>query len=404
MADFTYQVIDSSGKEKKGNIQAENENDAKRKLKNEGYMVISLTKATALTKEISFEFGGKIKPRDLSVFCRQFVSMVNAGVTILDTLEMLGEQTENKTMSKAIKGVYGDIQKGETLSDGLRKYPKVFPKIMISMVAAGEASGKIDVAFERLSNHFEKSAKLNGLLKKAAVYPIMVAIVALAVVVVMLVKVIPSYEDMFKDMGADLPGITKAVVSMSDFVIGYWYILIVIIAGVVIGIKVFSKSIPGQKFFGLISRKMPIFGPLVVKTAASNFARTLSTLVYSGLPMIEAMAITANTMTNYWFKVALQEAKDEVSKGIPLSEPIVASGLFPPMVGHMTKIGEETGDLEGMLDKMAEYYDEEVEMATQTVMAAMEPMIILVLAAVVGTLVAAIMAPMMSMYSAMDNL
>ena len=404
MADFTYQVIDSSGKEKKGNIKAEDENDAKRKLKNEGYMVISLTKATALTKEISFEIGGKISPRDLSVFSRQFVSMVNAGVTILDTLEMLGEQTENKTMAKAIKGVYGDIQKGETLSDGLRNYPKVFPKIMISMVAAGEASGKIDVAFERMANHFEKSAKMNGMLKKAAVYPIMVTIVALVVVVVMLVKVIPSYQDMFNDMGTELPKITQIVVEMSHFVTGYWFIILAIIIAAVIGIKAFSKTIPGQQLFGTISRKLPVFGNLVVKTASSNFARTLSTLIYSGLPMIEALAITANTMTNYWYKQALQEAKDEVAKGVPLSEPIIASGLFPPMVGHMTKIGEETGDLEGMLNRMSEYYDEEVEMATQTVMAAMEPMIIMVLAVVVGGIVAAIMAPMLSMYTSMDSL
>ena len=374
------------------------------KLKNEGYMVISLTKATALTKEISFEIGGKISPRDLSVFSRQFVSMVNAGVTILDTLEMLGEQTENKTMAKAIKGVYGDIQKGETLSDGLRNYPKVFPKIMISMVAAGEASGKIDVAFERMANHFEKSAKMNGMLKKAAVYPIMVTIVALVVVVVMLVKVIPSYQDMFNDMGTELPKITQIVVEMSHFVTGYWFIILAIIIAAVIGIKAFSKTIPGQQLFGTISRKLPVFGNLVVKTASSNFARTLSTLIYSGLPMIEALAITANTMTNYWYKQALQEAKDEVAKGVPLSEPIIASGLFPPMVGHMTKIGEETGDLEGMLNRMSEYYDEEVEMATQTVMAAMEPMIIMVLAVVVGGIVAAIMAPMLSMYTSMDSL
>lgn len=404
MADFTYQVIDASGKERKGNIQAEDENDAKRKLKAEGLMVISLTKATALTKEIDFQFGGRVSARDLSVFSRQFVSMVNAGVTILDTLEMLGEQTENKTMAKAIKGVYGDIQKGETLSDGLRAYPKVFPKIMVSMVAAGEASGKIDVAFERMATHFEKSARLNGMMRKAAVYPVMVTIVALVVVVVMLVKVIPSYQSMFDDMGAKLPKITQIVVAMSHFVMGYWYILLAIIAGIIIAASAFSKTLTGQKIFGTITRKMPVFGDLTIKTASSNFARTLSTLIYSGLPMIEALAITANTMTNYWYKTALQEAKEEVSKGVPLSEPVIACGLFPPMVGHMTKIGEETGDLEGMLSRMSEYYDEEVEMATQTVMAAMEPMIILVLAGVVGGLVAAIMAPMLAMYGAMDNL
>ena len=386
MADWTYQIIDQSGKERKGNIVAESEAEAKNKLKMDGNMVISLTKATALTKEISFSVGGKVKPRDLSVFCRQFTSMVNAGVTILDTLDMLSDQTENKVMAKAIRGVHAEIQKGETLSDGLKKYPNVFPDIMVSMVAAGEASGKIDVAFDRMSAHFEKSAKLNGMIKKAAVYPIIVVIVAIAVVIVMLVKVIPSYSEMFNDLGTELPGITKAVVAMSDFVTGYWYIVIAVIAAI------------------NLARKVPVFGKLNIKTAASNYARTLSTLVYSGLPMIEALGITADTMKNALYKKALKNAREEVSKGVPLSEPITACGLFPPMVSHMTRIGEETGDLEGMLTRLADYYDEEVELATQTVMAAIEPMIILVLALIVGVLVAAVMAPMLTMYQAMDSL
>ena len=404
MADWTYQVIDPNGKERKGNIVADTEAEAKNKLKLDGNMVISLTKATALTKEISFSFGGKVKPRDLSVFCQQFTSMINAGVTILDTLDMLADQTENKTMAKAIRGVHAEIQKGENLSDGLKKYPNVFPSIMVSMVAAGEASGKIDIAFDRMAAHFEKSAKLNGLIKKAAMYPIIVAIVAVIVVIVMLVKVIPSYSDMFNDLGTELPGITKAVVAMSNFIMSYWYIIIAAIVIIVVAIKMYKKTESGQIFFGTLARKIPIFGKLNIKTAASNYARTLSTLVYSGLPMIEALGITANTMNNYLYKSALEKAKDEVSKGVPLSEPITACGLFPPMVSHMTKIGEETGDLEGMLNRLADYYDEEVEMATQTVMAAIEPMIILLLAAIVGVLVAAIMAPMITMYSAMDSL
>ena len=404
MADWTYQVIDPNGKEKKGNIVAETELEAKNKLKLEGNMVISLTKATALTKEISFSIGGKVKPRDLSVFCRQFTSMINAGVTILDTLDMLSDQTENKTMAKAIKGVHAEIQKGETLSDSLKKYPNVFPDIMVSMVAAGEASGKIDIAFERMSAHFEKSAKLNGMIKKAAVYPIIVVIVAIAVVIVMLVKVIPSYSDMFNDLGTELPGITKAVLAMSNFVTGYWYIIVAVVAIAVIAIKTYKKTNSGQIFFGTLARKLPVFGKLNIKTSASNYARTLSTLVYSGLPMIEALGITANTMKNALYRNALNKAREEVSKGVPLSEPITACGLFPPMVSHMTRIGEETGDLEGMLTRLADYYDEEVEMATQTVMAAIEPMIILVLAAIVGVLVAAVMAPMLTMYQAMDTL
>lgn len=404
MADWTYQIIDQRGKEKKGNIIAATEAEAKNRLKAEGYTVISLSKATVLTREISFNIGGKVKPRDLSVFCRQFTSMLNAGVTILDTLDMLSDQTENKVMAKAVRGVHAEIQKGETLSDGLKKYPNVFPGIMVSMVAAGEASGKIDVAFERMSAHFEKSAKLNGLIKKAAVYPIIVAIVAVIVVIVMLVMVIPSYSDMFADLGSELPGITKAVVAASDFLMAYWYVIAAVVIAVITVIRLYKKTENGQIVFGTIARKMPIFGDLNIKTASANFARTLSTLVYSGLPMIEALGITANTMTNALYKIALLEAKDEVSKGVPLSEPINACGLFPPMVSHMTSIGEETGDLEGMLTRLADYYDEEVEMATQTVMSAMEPMIILVLAGVVGVLVASIIAPMLSMYSALDGL
>ncbi len=404
MADFTYLVVDKGGKEKKGNIKADTKEDAISRLKADGFLIISVDKATALTKEINLQIGSGVKPRDLSVFCRQFLSMINAGVTILDTLDMLSEQTENKYMAKAIRGTYAEIQKGETLSAGLAKYPKVFPDIMVSMVAAGEASGKIDVAFERMSTHFEKSARLKALIKKTAMYPIILALVAVAVMVVMLVEVIPSYQDMFDQLGGELPAITKMVVAMSDFIIAYWYILVLVIVAAVAGISAYRKTISGQIMFGTFTRKVPIFGKLTIKTAASNYARTLSTLIYSGLPMIEALAITADTMSNYIYKQALLKAKDDVAKGIPLSEPIVQSGLFPPMVGHMTKIGEETGDLEGMLNRLADYYDEEVEMTTQTVMAALEPMVILILAAIVGVLVAAIMSPMLAMYSAMDSL
>ena len=405
MTDFLYVAVDNStGKEKKGTIQAENENEARTKLKAEGYYVMKLNKATGLNKQINISIGASASPRDLSVFSRQFVSMINAGVTILDTLDMLGDQTENKEMGKAIKGVHAEIQKGETLSDALMKYPKIFPSIMVSMVAAGEASGKMDVAFERMATHFEKSAKMKALVKKASVYPIMVAVVAFAVVIVMLVKVIPSYESMFKDMGTELPMITKMVVAASEFIMGYWYIIFFVVTVAVVGIMGFNKTEPGKKLKGTISMKMPVLGKLNIKSASANYARTLSTLVYSGLPMIEALGITAGTMTNYWYEKALEKARDEVAKGVPLSEPITSSGLFPPMVSHMTKIGEETGDLEGMLTRLADYYDEEVEMATQTVVAALEPMIILVLAAVVGTLVAAIMAPMLSMYGAMESL
>jgi type IV pilus assembly protein PilC len=404
LSDFTYLVVDNSGKEKKGNISAQTREEAVTRLKSDGFLILNVEKANALTKEIDISIGSSIKPRDLSVFCRQFISMVNAGVTILDTLDMLAEQTENKTMAKAIRGVHAQIQKGETLAEGLARYPKVFPEIMVNMVAAGEASGKLDIAFERMAVHFEKSAKMRGLIKKSAMYPILVAIVALGVVVVMLVKVIPSYQDMFDQMGGELPGVTLAMVAASDFLIHRWYVILAVILAVVFGINLYKKTVSGQILFGNLARTIPIFGKLTIKTAASNYARTLSTLIYSGLPMMEALAITANTMGNYIYKEGLLKAKEEVAKGVPLSEPIIASELYPPMVGHMTRIGEETGDLEGMLNRLADYYDEEVEMTTQTVMAALEPIVILLLAAIVGVLIAAIMSPMLAMYAQMDTL
>lgn len=404
MAEFNYLVVDKTGKEKKGNMQAETVDEVRAKLKNEGFTVVNVTKASALTKEINITIGKAVKPRDLSVFCRQFISMVRAGVTILDSLDMLADQTENVAMAKAIRGVHTEIRKGETLSEALSKYPKVFPDIMCSMVAAGEASGKLDIAFERMATHFEKSAKLKAIVKKAMIYPIIVMIVALVVIVVMLIKVIPAYDSMFEQLGGELPALTRAVVAVSDFIMHDWFWLIVILIGVGIAISVFKKTITGQIVFGTIARKLPVFGKMTIKQASSNYARTLSTLIYSGLPMMDALAITANTMSNYLYKQALNHAREEVAKGVSLSEPIVQSGMFPPMVGHMTKIGEETGDLEGMLSRLADYYDEEVEMATQSVIAALEPMIILVLAAIVIVIIGAVMLPMFQLYGQMDNL
>ncbi len=385
-------------------MQAETVEEVRAKLKNEGFTVVNVTKASTLTKEINITIGKPVKPRDLSVFCRQFISMVRAGVTILDALDMLAEQTENTAMAKAIRGVHTEIRKGETLSEALAKYPNIFPDIMCSMVAAGEASGKLDVAFERMATHFEKTAKLRAIVKKAMIYPIIVMIVAIVVIIVMLIKVIPAYDGLFDQLGGELPALTKAVIAVSNFFMNEWFWILVVAVAAGVALSIFKKTVTGQIVFGTIARKLPIFGKLTIKQASSNYARTLSTLIYSGLPMMEALAITANTMSNYLYKKALEHAKDEVAKGVSLSEPIMQSGLFPPMVGHMTRIGEETGDLEGMLNRLADYYDEEVEVTTQSVIAALEPMIILVLAAIVIVIIGAIMLPMLEMYGQMENL
>lgn len=404
MAEFIYRAIGQDGKEKKGNIKAESVEEVYELIRRDRLTPVEVKKAGLLEKDINIGIGGSIKPRDMSVFSRQIVSMLRAGVTIMDSLGMLQEQTENKKLAAAIGGAQTEIGKGETLGNALAKFPDVFPDVMIEMVKAGEASGKLDIAFERMSTYFEKAAKMKGIIKKAAMYPIMVAIVAVAVVIVMLVKVIPGYQDMFDDLGTELPKITQVVVAMSDFIIARWYIIIAVIVAVVAAIRFYAASPSGQVFFATLSRNMPIFGVLTIKNSASSFARMMSTLIYSGLNMTEALTITAGTMTNYLYKKKVMDVKDEVMKGVTLSEPLLADEMFPPMVGHMAKIGEETGQLEEMLGRLADYYDEEVELATQTVVAAIEPMVILVLAGVVGTLIAAIMAPMFAMYGSMDSL
>ena len=404
MEQFVYKAVTKTGKVKKGNIEAEDSVRALERIRAIGLIPLEVKEANLFNKELEIEFGNRVKARDISIFCRQFVSMMQAGVAIMDSLGMLAQQTENRTMAKAIREVQKDIGKGESLSNAMGKQEHIFPEIMISMVTAGEASGKLETAFERMADHFEKEERLRGMIKKASMYPIIVAIVALVVIIVMLVKVVPSYSKLFEDLGTEMPAITLFVVHASEFIMDYWYLIVAVIVAAIVGIRVFSHSDAGEHFFGKLKRKMPIFGKLNIKTEASMFARTLSTLLYSGLPMVEAVEIVAGTMTNALYRDALREAKEEVIKGVPLSEPIEKSGLFPPMVTHMTKIGEETGEIEEMLTRLSSYYDEEVEMATQTVMAALEPLIIIFMAVVVVFLIVAVMSPMMAMYSGLDNL
>lgn len=404
MAAWGFVAIDKSGKEIKGSKEADSEEQVLRELKAQGLIVLDVTEQNALTKDISIDIGGKPTARDLSVFCRQFASITRAGVTIIEALRMLAEATENKKMQKALMNVRADVEKGETFADSLAKHPAVFPELLIQMARAGESSGSLETSMERMAIQFEKSAKTKALVKKAMIYPIVVMIVAIAVVIVMLVVVIPSYTEMFEQLGAELPGITLAVIAMSDFVKNYWFIIIPVVVGVVFLFKAYAKTYSGKHLFGKLQLKIPAVKNLVVKNASAMMARTLSTLLTAGVPLNEAVAIVADTMTNIWFKEALKDATEQIMVGVPLSQPLQNCGLFPPMVYYMIRIGEEAGSTEEMLNKLADYYEEEVEMAVQSLMAAMEPMIIIVLAVVVGGLIAAVMAPMMTMYEALDNL
>lgn len=401
MAVFNYKVIDRNGKSQKGTIDAANREGAEKKLKAEGYSVMSLT-------EQSSPLGGgmfkkKVKSRDLAVFCKQFSAVLKAGVTVIAALELMGDQLENKTLQAAVTAARAYIEKGGTLADALRLNPDVFPPIMINMVAAGEISGNLEVCLDRLVEHFEKDNALSSKIKSAMTYPIVVLIVMVIVVIVVMVAVIPNFESMFAEMGADLPFATKAMMACSDFLIHKWWLLIIIIVAVVFGIKVFKQTEPGAQLFANIGLKAPIFGNLNIKSACSRFARTMSTLMASGISMIDAVEQVAKMMDNKIIREGLMDAKVQVAKGVPLSKPLKDMEMLPSMLSAMTKIGEETGDIEEMLSKVADYYDEEVDAATNALTAAMEPMIMVILALIVGMIVAAVYGPIISMYDAMDS-
>lgn len=404
MASFKYEAINTAGKIMKGSVEAETPERAREEVKRMGYTPVSVTVQGVLDKDINIGIKKRPSARDLSVFCRQFVSMLRAGVTIMDALKMLSEATENSSLRTAIQQIRISTEKGEPLSTAFGEHPDVFPELMEKMVAAGEASGSLDVAVERMANQYERNSKTQAMIKKAMVYPIVVVIVAFAVVVVMLTVVIPNYVNMFDDLGTELPAITVGVQKLSNFVIDYWYILFPAIAAVVILIVVFSKTEKGKYFFGNLALKFPMTKGLVTKSASAQMARTMSTLMAAGIPLVEATGIVSEIMGNPYFRDAMSAAQDEITIGQPLSRPLEECGLFPPMVYFMTRIGEETGNSEEMLDKLADYYEEEVEMAVASLMAALEPVIIIVLAAIVIVLLGACMAPMLTMYEALDSM
>ena len=403
MANYDYTAVAANGKEKKGSMEAANADKVREALKAEGLVPITIKEQNILSKDINISIGASVKSRDLSVFCRQFGSIINAGVTVVEALQMLYEQTENKSMKNAIREVMRSVEKGESLAEGMRSQEKIFPQILVNMVEAGEASGKLEISFERMAVHFEKDAKLKALVKKAMIYPVVICVVAIGVIIIMMTFVIPNFMGMFEELDQELPGITLLVIGISNFMVAKWWLLLLIVAGLIAAVIYFKGTDAGRMFFGKLALKLPAFGNLTTKSSSARLTRTLSTLLTAGLPLIDAIDITARTIDNEIVKRSLMDAKDEVARGIPLSQPLEASGLFPPMVFHMMRIGEETGNIEGMLDKVADYYDEEVENATEALTAVMEPLIIVILAVVVGTIIMAIMSPMLGMYSAIEN-
>lgn len=367
-------------------------------LKAQKNVILSVSEASLMSRDINFSLGGRVSARDYSIFCRQFVSIISAGVSIINALEMMRDQTENRTLKKALGEVYEDVLKGESMAGAMKKHSKVFPSMLCNMVEAGEASGSMEVAFERMAVQFEKENKLKQSVKKAMIYPIVLLVVMVGVLFLMMIWVIPNFMGMFAELDTELPPITQAVVNMSDFVITKWWLILLVVAAAIALFKAYAASPSGKFVLGGIALKIPVFGKLQTKSECARLGRTLCTLLGAGVPMMDAIEITGRSMENVRYKKAMMDAKDQVMRGMALSRPLKTCGLFPPMVVHMVSIGEETGNIETMLENVANYYEDDVQVATEQVMALMEPMIIVVMALVVGVLIMAIMQPMLILY------
>ncbi|MDO5136137.1 MAG: type II secretion system F family protein [Eubacteriales bacterium] len=407
MPGFSYVAVDKKGKEKRGSVKAENRDKAAESLKEQGLLPVSLKEQGTMMRELelsSFTRKKKIKPRDLSTFCRQFVSIMQAGVPMKEALLMLAQQTENKVLQEAVTNTLTEVEKGNTLAESMAAQGEVFPQMLVSMVEAGEASGNLEMSFSRMAVHFEKEAKLKATIKKATIYPIILIIAAIGVIAVMLLFVIPIFIDMFADLDVEMPALTMGIMNLSKWMTANWYILLALGAAAVIGFRMYYGTPGGRLRIDRLKMSIPLFGKLSVKTACAQFARTTCTLLAAGISMTDCLETSAKILSNIHYSNALRDAKEEVMKGVPLSEPLELSGIFPPMVYHMAGIGEETGTVEDMLEKLADYYDEEVEITTQSILAAMEPLIIVFMALVIGTLVIAVISPIGAMYEGLDHL
>ena len=306
---------------------------------------------------------------------------------MIDGLRMVQDQTENKYLREALYRVMVNVEKGDSLADAMEMENKIFPSLLIHMVAAGEATGNLEIAFDRICTQFDKDMKLNSMIKSAMIYPIVVLVVAVGVIIVLMTTVIPNFQQTFESMGEDLPMLTKMVIGLSDFMTSNFI-------AIALGLSLLLTFIITSR----VALKIPMFRNFSVKNAAAKFSMTMSTLIMSGVPLVEALEIVGNVIENRVIRKAVKDCREEVMQGIPMSEPLEASGVFPPMVTHMLKIGEETGTTEQMLDKVAEYYEGEVETATKNLTTAMEPLIIVVLAVLVGGVIGAVMMPMLKIY------
>jgi len=387
---------------KKGEMEAVDELAVRAILRKQGFKSIEIkAKPKDLSEYLPF-LKGKVKEKDVVVFCRIFSTMINAGLPLIQCLDLLAQQEQNQAFKKIIKGIKEDVESGSSLTDALRKYPEVFDELFVNLVAAGEAGGILDVILGRLSNYMEKAMKLKAKVKGAMTYPISVLVISVGVVALLLIKVIPVFEKMFQGMGGELPGPTQFLVDASAFAQTYWWVMAGIIFAIYISISRFYKTEKGRWTIDSLILKSPVFGPLLKKVAVAKFSRTLSTMMSSGVPIMEGLSIVSKTSGNVVIEAALVKTRQFIGEGRTIAEPLSETDIFPPMVVQMIAVGEATGALDAMLSKIADFYDDEVDAAVDAMTALLEPFMMVFLGGVVGGMIIAMYLPIFKMAGAIN--
>ncbi len=404
MAVYMYRAKSAFGKEEKGKLEANNEMHLKSLLREKKLFLLSYKKETTMNKDIEIGFLSKVKLRELAIFARQFSAMINAGLTVVAAVDIMKTQVQNKKLRTALETAAEDVRKGSALSESLTKFPDIFPDIFVNMIEAGELSGKLDTSLERAAEHFEKENAISGKVKGAMTYPLVVTVVAFIAIGFLIAVVIPGFLQVFEELDTELPITTKILIGLSDFLRNYWYLAILGVIGVIVGYKMYYKTPNGRVAVDRIKLKIPVFGPLGEKVAASRFARTLATMLEAGLPLLSAIDITAKVIDNAFIEKKLSSVRDEVSRGSGLAIPLQNIGVFPLMITHMVSVGENTGEVESLLKKAAVLYDDEVDLAVKQLTTALEPFIIIILGGAICFIVLSILQPMFTMYQSVSNM
>ena len=393
MAKFLWEGTTRAGDKRKGVMEAESASIAEERLRSDGLSNMRVKKEGGFG-DINIQFGSGVLPKDLQIFTRQLATMIDAGLPLVQCLDILANQTENASFKKVLFSVKNSVEQGATFSDSLRRHPKVFDELYVNLVAAGEVGGILDTILNRLAIYIEKAVKLKGQLKSAMYYPTGIMVVAIGVICVMLIKVIPTFEKMFKDLGnAKLPAPTLIVVHISHGFINNWYLILGSMIGIVVGISLARKTAQGEELFDRALLRIPILGPTLRKIIVARFTRTLGTLLSSGVPILDALEICAKTAGNKIVQMAIMRARDKISEGHDMAGPLAESKVFPTMVVQMIGVGEQTGAMDQMLQKIADFYEEEVDAAVTGLTSLIEPVMMAFLGVVVGGLIIAMYLP-----------